>query len=192
MGRLDAAVAAWLPVASAFVYSAGLLLQRVRRQVPRSFVLAAGTWAMAALFEAWWAARRPVGPWGEGLAVLLAAAGAALDWAALLTLRKAGGLVTDGVYRLSRHPQHLGVLLLLAGPFAWPLPPLGALVGVTVWKWLADAARIEERELLANPGTREAYKAYMRRVPFGVNRRSVLSFPRGGKAIWPTGRRGTG
>jgi len=69
-------------------------------------------------------------PWREPVAALLVAAGIALAIAGVVSFRKARTtvnplqpgtattLVASGIYRLTRNPMYLGLLLVLAG-FVW-------------------------------------------------------------------------
>jgi protein-S-isoprenylcysteine O-methyltransferase Ste14 len=113
-------------------------------------------------------------PWNQ-LGLLPAAAGAAIDVAAFLRFRqarttvdprnprKASRLVTDGIFRISRNPMYLGLLLLLIGWAVW----LG-----TASLWLVPALFVivisatqigaEERALEELFG--DEYRAYRRRV----------------------------
>ena len=71
-----------------------------------------------------------IAPWNR-LGGLVAAVGIAIDLAALVRFRKAATtvnpldpskasrLVTDGVFRISRNPMYLGLLLLLIGWAVW-------------------------------------------------------------------------
>ncbi len=94
----------------------------------------------------------------------------ARDDAALIGFEKTSRLVTDGVYRLIRHPMYTALLLLAAGlllqrPDAWALGLAAASVALSV----ATALR-EEAECLAHFGA--TYRDYMQRtrrfVPFVV------------------------
>lgn len=74
-----------------------------------------------------------------------------------------GELVTDGIYGYLRHPQYLGlILIVLAFNIQWPtlLTLVMAPVLIAMYVWLAKE---EERELEGR--FREAYRAYRRYVP---------------------------
>lgn len=84
-----------------------------------------------------------------------------------------GKLVTDGVYRCSRHPQYLGIILMATGfMLTWPTWLL-----LVMWPLLVVAyyrlARIEEKELLEKFG--KLYEKYRNEVPMFIGWRSVLS-----------------
>ncbi|MFC7300433.1 methyltransferase [Cognatiluteimonas weifangensis] len=112
--------------------------------------------------------------WLRPLALALAAAGIALDLAAMATMRRAhtnilphrgaDRLLTDGVFALSRNPIYLGNTLLLAG-VGLALPSAWMVAAALVAAWLVDrlAIRREERHLAARFGA--AYAAYVARVP---------------------------
>jgi len=77
---------------------------------------------------------------------------------------KAESLVTGGIYRVTRNPMYLGMVLILAGWTVW----LGTLLGL-IWMALfflsMDRLQIppEERALRAKFG--ETFDAYCRRTP---------------------------
>ena len=113
-------------------------------------------------------------PWNR-LGGLVAAAGIAIDVAAFVRFRKAGTtpnpldpskashLVTEGIFRVSRNPMYLGLLLLLIGwavwlgsASPWLVPPLFVVV-ITVVQIIP-----EERALSRDFG--EQYALYRRSV----------------------------
>ncbi len=74
-----------------------------------------------------------------------------------------GELVTDGIYRLVRHPQYVGLIVVVAGMLLqWPtiITMLMAPVLVAAYVWLAKR---EEKELEQSFG--EAYRRYKERTP---------------------------
>ncbi len=124
-------------------------------------------------------------PWNR-LGVLPGALGIAIDAAALMSFRrartsinpmvpsKATRLVTDGVFRMSRNPMYLGLLLLLIGwalwlgsASVWLVPP--AFAGVITFAQI----RPEERALGQLFGAQ--YLAYRRGVARWIGRRMVNS-----------------
>lgn len=134
----------------------------------------------------WWLARAvPVaqlwprgGPtWALVLAVLLAALGGAVALAGLLAFwrarttfnplapQQASALVTGGIYRLTRNPMYLGMLLVLAGWGIWlgnAASWLGLPLSIAVLTVLQ--IRPEERILRARFGAEfESYAARVRR-----------------------------
>jgi protein-S-isoprenylcysteine O-methyltransferase Ste14 len=138
---------------------------------------------LAALAMAWVDRRWPlveVGaalPWLRGASVVLVAAGLALAGEALLRFvrarttwhpthpERASTLVIRGVYRWTRNPMYLGLLLILAAWAAWlgSLAPVGV---IAVWMWIMTRLQIEpeERALLERFGGEYAqYRDSVRR-----------------------------
>ena len=75
-------------------------------------------------------------------------------------------LVTDGVYGLVRHPQYLGIFLIVFGQLVhWPTIPTLALAPVIVWLYVRLAER-EEAALIRGFGDR--YLQYREQVPMIV------------------------
>ncbi len=74
-----------------------------------------------------------------------------------------GSLVADGVYRYLRHPQYLGlILIVLAFLIQWPTLPTLLMAPVLVAMYTRQARR-EERELEGRFG--EVYREYRAQVP---------------------------
>ena len=116
-------------------------------------------------------------PWRRTIAAILAGAGILLGVAGVATFRRAGttvhpqhpekasAMVTSGVYRYSRNPMYLGLLLLLA---AWAVHLANVLAFVILPLFVAWMNRFqiapEERALAANFGTHfDAYRRSVRR-----------------------------
>ncbi len=97
------------------------------------------------------------------LSVALIALGASLvavGWATVY--RGRGGLVTSGIYRYLRHPQYLGlILIVLAFNIQWPTLPTLVMAPLLILAYLALARR-EDRELAGRFG--EAFRAYAART----------------------------
>ena len=92
-----------------------------------------------------------------GLGVGLVAVG----WATVY--RGHGDLVTAGIYRYLRHPQYLGlILIVLAFNIQWPTLPTLVMAPLLILAYLRLARR-EDRELAAAFG--EAFRAYAARTP---------------------------
>ncbi|MBF5002864.1 methyltransferase family protein [Diaphorobacter caeni] len=110
-----------------------------------------------------------------GLAALIAICGVAIDLSALyafhrhrttvnpLAPERTSVIVSNGVYRFTRNPMYLGMLVLLLAWCVW-LANAAALVGPALFAGYITRFQIfpEERILLANFG--EPYLQYMRRV----------------------------
>lgn len=111
------------------------------------------------------------------LALGFAAAGLAVDLAGLIAFRRArttvnplrpgsaSSLVREGIYRRSRNPMYLGMLLVLAGWAAWLANPL-ALLGLPAFVLYIGRFQIvpEERALSQRFGAEfERYRAQVRR-----------------------------
>jgi protein-S-isoprenylcysteine O-methyltransferase Ste14 len=120
-------------------------------------------------------------PWNR-LGALAGAAGVATAVAAFTRFRRAGTtvdprdpskasrLVTHGVFRISRNPMYLGLLLLLIGwavwlgtASPWLIPPLFVIV-ITV-------AQIIPEEQALHKLFGEQYRAYQRRVSRWIGHR---------------------
>ena len=85
----------------------------------------------------------------------------AVGWATVY--RGRGGLVTSGIYRYLRHPQYLGlILIVLAFNIQWPTLPTLVMAPLLILAYLALARR-EDRELAARFG--ETFRAYAARTP---------------------------
>jgi protein-S-isoprenylcysteine O-methyltransferase Ste14 len=93
-------------------------------------------------------------------------------WREVYRARRENRLVTTGLYRYVRHPQYTGLFLALFGEGVvhWP-----TLFSVGLFPLIVIAfsflARKEESEMVARFGDR--YRAYQRRVPMFIPRRSL-------------------
>lgn len=128
-----------------------------------------------------WAIARKTGlpafdfPGRVPLAALLAGAGLLIDLVSVaafirarttvnpLAPEKSAALVVEGLYRFSRNPMYLGMLLILSGWAAWLGQPLG-LVVAGLFVVLIERLQIlpEERALEEKFG--DGYRAYRKRV----------------------------
>ncbi|WES65210.1 methyltransferase [Microbacter sp. GSS18] len=140
--------------------------------------LTRGDWLVAAQFLLLAALLVPGEPvwrsaWLTVLAAMLAAVGAALAVAGLLAIgrdivpwvapRPGAPLRTGGVYRLTRNPIYLGILVGTAGWVLWRARIELIVVWVLLVVVLATKAHIEQRHLVAAYG--DAYRAYADRTP---------------------------
>lgn len=74
-----------------------------------------------------------------------------------------GELVTSGIYSHVRHPQYLGIILILFGWFIhWPTIPTTLMLPILIFVYYR-LAREEELELEKEFG--EAYKEYKKKTP---------------------------
>lgn len=145
-------------------------------------VWAAALSGMVGAMVCWWLGVLPlpvVSPWMVVLGALLVAAGAAFRLWAITTLgafftvdvvlRCQHELVTDGPYRLVRHPAYTGLLLSFLGLGVASQSWLGLLLAVgPVTVALVRRIAVEEKALASCFG--ESYRRYCRRtkrlVPF--------------------------
>jgi len=81
----------------------------------------------------------------------------------LLPFSEATTLVTSGLFRFTRNPMYLGMVLFLLG-LAVFLGSLSALIPVAVYAWIIDRQFIRNEELFLQEIFGEEYLAYMRRV----------------------------
>ncbi len=137
-----------------------------------------GDWLVAAQFvllaalllpgEALWSA-----PWITAVAAAIAVAGTALAAAGLLAIgrdivpwvapRPGAPLRTGGVYRFTRNPIYLGILVGAAGWVLWRARIELVIVWILLAVVLATKARVEQRHLIAAYG--DDYRAYADRTP---------------------------
>ncbi|MBW3624550.1 MAG: isoprenylcysteine carboxylmethyltransferase family protein [Armatimonadetes bacterium] len=97
-----------------------------------------------------------------GEAIMLA--GFWLLWAGWRRVHGAKGeLVVEGPYRYIRHPQYLGLMVIIFGALVW-WPTLSTLLMAPIlFGVYYHLAKREERDMLAQFG--DAYRRYMARVP---------------------------
>jgi len=87
-----------------------------------------------------------------------------IGWVTLYKGIKKGGLVTTGVYSISRHPQYLGFLLVIVGwMIGWPTLMTVIFGTILVLMYIRVCFK-EERELMAD----HDYQAYRKRTPFMI------------------------
>lgn len=73
-------------------------------------------------------------------------------------------LVDTGIYGYSRHPQYIGILLIVLGWFiGWPTPLATLILPVLVYTYYNLALREEEE--VAEAVGEEKYESYKRKVP---------------------------
>ena len=76
---------------------------------------------------------------------------------------RAQGLVTEGPFRVSRHPMYLGMILILAG-CALLLRSLTPFVVIPVFACLMDTRFIRAEEKMMEESHGDAYREYKKRV----------------------------
>jgi len=84
-------------------------------------------------------------------------------WITLYKNVKKKGLVINGIYSYSRHPQYLGFILITIGWFiAWPTILTLIFVPILIYKYIRVCKK-EENEIST---TFSGYKKYREKVPF--------------------------
>jgi protein-S-isoprenylcysteine O-methyltransferase Ste14 len=81
----------------------------------------------------------------------------------LLPFSEATTLVTGGMYRFSRNPMYLGMVLFLLG-VALCLGSLSALIPVAVYAWIIDRQFIRNEEIFLTGIFGDEFREYMKRV----------------------------
>ncbi len=90
-------------------------------------------------------------------------------------IHKAQGksLVIDGIYSRVRHPQYLGLFMIIIGLLIqWPTIISLVMAPILFWSYLRLARR-EEQEMIAQFG--EAYQTYRENVPAFIPRRPGIA-----------------
>ena len=86
--------------------------------------------------------------------------------------RAQGAPVTEGLYGRIRHPQYLGLLMIIAGLLVqWPTIISVLMAPFLVWSYLRLARR-EEREMETRFGA--VYRTYKESVPAFIPRWPIL------------------
>ena len=146
-------------------------MERKRKIIPPVWLLLT-LMAMVALHFALPVVRLIPAPYRDAgwLAVI---AGVAVSAIAASAFRRAGtpvvpferstALVTDGLFRYTRNPMYLGLVLVLLG-VAVALGTLGAFLPIPVFVWIIRKWFIEGEERFLTEIFGEEYRAYQRRV----------------------------
>lgn len=115
------------------------------------------------------------GAWRLPLAAALAGAGAGCCLAGIVAFRgarttvdprdpaRASSLVVRGIYRRTRNPMYLGMLLVIAGVAAWRGQPAG-LLALPFWVWYLGRFQIPAEEAALHRLFGAAYAAYCAQV----------------------------
>ena len=135
--------------------------------------------ALVAMLLMWnlsaWLPSPPAPGWRVPLALALVAVGAAFDLAGLWAFRRArttinpmkpqaaAALVTAGVYRITRNPMYLGMLLVLAGWAVW-LGNAAAFVGLPLFVGVLNLLQIAPEERVLRERFGDAFTRYAARV----------------------------
>jgi len=86
-----------------------------------------------------------------------------IAWGWFQIFRAKGKLVTNSLYSIIRHPQYLGLILIILGfNIQWPTLPTIIMAPILILMYLR-LAKIEEKELEKDFG--EVYKNYLKQVP---------------------------
>ena len=97
--------------------------------------------------------------------ILIGMALIGLGWITLYRNVKKQGLVTNGIYSYSRHPQYLGFILVILGWFVgWPTILTLIFSPILIYKYVS-VCRKEEKEVSKKFSE---YKKYKENVPFFV------------------------
>ena len=103
---------------------------------------------------------------GTGLAIDLVSVGAFFRRKTTvnpLTPSKTNTLVVEGLYRFSRNPMYLGMLMMLTGWGLWLANPLNV-VFLALFVWMLNEVQIKPEERALSEKFGEDYDAYRRRV----------------------------
>lgn len=146
-------------------------MERKRKIIPPVWLLLT-LMAMVALHFALPIVRLIPGPY-RSLGWLAVAAGIAVSAIAAGAFRRAGtpvvpferstALVTDGLFRHTRNPMYLGLVLVLLG-VAVALGTLGAFLPIPLFVWIIQKRFIEGEERFLTEIFGDEYLAYRRRV----------------------------
>ena len=136
-------------------------------------VCAGVMWALARAFpQAQWSSGSV---WVTGAALALAALGGGVALAGVLAFRRArttvnplapqraSALVTSGIYRVTRNPMYLGMLIVLAGWAVW-LGNAAAWLGLPLSVALLTVLQIRPEERILAERFGEDFKRYAARV----------------------------
>lgn len=114
-------------------------------------------------------------PYQLWLAALTAGAGLTIDLISIaaffkrkttvnpLTPSKTNTLVVEGLYRISRNPMYLGMLLILIGWGIWLGQPLN-IVPILLFIWVINEAQIKPEERALREIFGEEYDSYCAKV----------------------------
>jgi protein-S-isoprenylcysteine O-methyltransferase Ste14 len=145
---------------------------KIRRKIYPPMYLVFGCLLMAALHHYWPVANLLTTPWNRAGFVLLGAGLLMLAWAAgsfrqrrtpLIPFREPTALVDSGLYRISRNPMYLGMVLVMAGLGLW-LGTASPWLVVPVFILVIDRRFIRDEERLMEAQFGDSYREYRKRV----------------------------
>jgi protein-S-isoprenylcysteine O-methyltransferase Ste14 len=148
-----------------------------RSGAPRRRILPLAWWVIAVIAMVSLHEHLPLVPlpgrgwtWGGGLLIAVGAAIAASAFGGFrragtpaLPFRRSTALVTDGLYRYTRNPMYLGMVLSLLG-IALLLGSLGAMLPVPFYALVVQKRFIEGEERFLEELFGEEYRAYRQRT----------------------------
>ena len=144
----------------------------IRRKIYPPMYLVFGCMLMAALHHYWPIAKLLMAPWNQAGLVVLAAGLLMLAWAAgsfrqrrtpLIPFREPTALVEGGLYRISRNPMYLGMVLVLAG-LALRLGTVSPWLVIPLFILVIDRRFIRDEEQLMEAQFGDSYRDYRNRV----------------------------
>ncbi|WP_396270949.1 methyltransferase family protein [Ideonella sp.] len=115
-------------------------------------------------------------PYAVAAAIFLAVAGAGIAVAGVVAFRRKGTtvnpldpgrstkMVRDGVYRFSRNPMYLGMLLMLAAVVLYLSNVAAALVALPLFVWYMNRFQIVPEERFLQQKFGEEYTQFLREV----------------------------
>lgn len=110
---------------------------------------------------------------GAGLLIV------SVGWRRIHAAQRTGALVTRGPYAVVRHPQYIGLLLMIVGALVqWPTLVTAVMAPLLAVTYLRLAGR-EERALRERFGA--AYEKYARRTPAFVPKVACMGQPAGAR-----------
>ena len=139
-------------------FGVGALMWVLARGVPSAQVWPAQPWSVATVV---------------GLLIACAGGGIALSGALAfgrarttvnpLSPHRASALVTTGIYRFTRNPMYLGMLLVLVGWGVY-LGNAAAWLALPLFVWLLNNLQVKSEERILRERFREEYERYAERV----------------------------
>ena len=145
---------------------------KIRRKIYPPMYLVFGCLLMAALHHYWPVAILLAAPWNRSGFVVLAAGLLMLAWAAgsfrqqrtpLIPFREPTALVDSGLYRISRNPMYLGMVLVMTG-LAIRLGTVSPWLVIPLFVLVIDRRFIRDEERLMEAQFGASYREYCERV----------------------------